>query len=132
MGQERFAKWEPIDHLSKTMYVQGLHDDYEGFRVLLRGEHAEDPMLRISWDPAVTYRSIDESDRTRGAKISGLDDWSLFTVDDSEYIDWFDIVSDGPMDGDLVHYAISTPMDFVEVLSDTPPTVEWLNLEEHS
>ena len=129
MGQEQFSKWEPVEHLSNTMYVQGLHDDYEGFRVLLRGEDAEDPMLRISWDPALSYRSHDESDRTDEVDPKELEDWSLYIVNNSEYVDWLEKVSTGTLGTDVVHYAIATPLDFVEVLSETPPVVEWLNLD---
>jgi len=31
----KFKKWTPIDSLPQTLYLEGLYDDYEGFRLLL-------------------------------------------------------------------------------------------------
>ena len=122
-----FRKWLPIDDLSGSLYLEGLYDDYEGFRLLLKGEGEQQKMLRIMFDPALAYRNTDESDllRTIG---KGLGEWSLFTVEHSDYLAWFNKESHGIHESEnIVHYAIYTPNDCLDVLSIYPPKVEWLN-----
>nr|WP_320049945.1 hypothetical protein [uncultured Desulfuromonas sp.] len=103
-----FKKWTPIDSLSQTLYLEGLYDDYEGFRLLLRGAGEEQRILRIAFDSALSYRNIDEGD--------------------SGFLQWFNHESQNIHKSDeVVHYSIYTPNDCLDVLSIFPPTVEWLN-----
>jgi len=131
MSKNIFKKWEPISGLPTKIYLEGLHHDYEGFRLLLKASGGQAKMLRITFDPALVYRNIDEGDYLNyGADYSQLEpmEWSFFIVEKSNFLDWFQQVSQEIHDlQNIVHYAIHTPNDCVDILSAYPPKVEWLN-----
>ncbi len=123
----KFKRWTPINELQDDFYLEGLYDDYEGFRILLRGEEKQNKILKITFDPALSYRNTDEGDllRTIG---KGLGDWSLFIVEGSEYLDWFNKEShDIYQSKNITHYAIYTQNDCIDILSAYHPKVEWLD-----
>jgi len=129
MDKQIFRKWEPLSDLPDEMYLEGLHDDYEGFRLLLKGASGNRKMLRISFDSSLAYRNINEGDFLKTVEDSeGLTKWCLFTVENSAYEKWFHEQSYNiHASEDIVHYAIYTPNDCVDILSAYPPQVEWLN-----
>ena len=54
--------------------------------------------------------------------------WSLFTVENSRYVEWFHEQSVGiKRDVDIAHYLIKTPNETIEVLDteDPQPTMMW-------
>lgn len=133
MAKNVYRKWEPVPDLPIEMYVEALHDDYEGFRVLLKGRDERAGMLRIAFYYALTYRNVDEGDLIsydRQDEGGDLGRWGFFVVSTSDYLEWFLDVSHGLHDrDDITHYAIYTPNDCIDVLSKDPPKVEWLSGE---
>jgi hypothetical protein len=130
--KEKLIKWSPVEGIPKVLYVEGLHDDYEGFRILLKGEGSKSRMLRITFDPALAYRNVDDGDRLKSlSEWAGDEDWSLFTIENSAFIDWFIDENHPKYDRydreNIVHYSIMTPNDIVDVISEFKPKVEWLN-----
>ena len=85
-------------------------------------------MLRITFDPALAYRNIDEGDYLGSfEEAKGLKNWSLYTLHESDFIDWFMTESCGIHEGKaILQYSIHTPNDCIEILSEYPPVVEWL------
>ena len=56
--EERFERWEPIDGLSSKMYIDGMYDDREGFRLILKSTEPKMRSLRIfSCPPLLQGRS---------------------------------------------------------------------------
>ncbi len=126
-ASEDLSKWIPMDDIPAVLYLEGLHDDYEGFRILLRGAAPIGKMLRIAFDPAFSYRRIDEGDLLQRMKAVCNPSWPLLLVSNSEYLAWFHRESLDRYQGvDIKHYLILTSNDCVEVLSSFPPKVEWL------
>lgn len=122
-----FEKWIPVEGVPEKLYLEAMHDDYEGFRLLLKG-YEDQRMLRITFDPALSYRNTDEGDLLKTINQQDLSGWSLYTVSDSDYLAWFTEESHGIHESDdVVHYAIYTPNDCLDVLSAFPPRVEWLS-----
>lgn len=113
------------------MYLEGLHNDYEGFRLLLKGTGDQAKMLRITFDPVLAYRGIDEGDLISYERLDEDDQlgrWGFFIVGSSSYIEWFHRTSQGVHEEEsIMHYAIYTPNDCLDILSSYPPEVEWLN-----
>jgi hypothetical protein len=123
-----FEKWIPIDNLVEPLYLEAVHDDHEGFRLLLKGSSDQDKVLRITFDPALSYRNTDEGDLLKTINGQDFGGWSLYIVSNSGYLKWFSEESHGiHEDEDIIHYAIYTPNDCLDVLSAYPPKVEWLN-----
>lgn len=124
-----FKIWRPIDSIPSLLYCEGIHDDYEGFRILLTGENKTDSMLRLLFESPRSYRNTDEGDLLRTiSSISHPESATLFIVEKSSWIEWFHEETYGiHKDKELVHYAIFTPNDCIEVLSEFEPLVEWLS-----
>lgn len=129
MKKDNYVAWFPLKGIPARLYCEAVHDDYEGFRVLLRGEAANSPMLRIGFDPALAYRNTDEGNLLKTlSRIHDLGTSSLFVVQDSTWIEWFREESSPVYDGrEIVHYAIYSASDCIDVLAEYRPTVEWLN-----
>jgi hypothetical protein len=128
---QKFDLWQPLPGLGDTLYVEAVLDDWEGFRILLRPHDPQKGMLRIAFENPYAYRNMNESYR--------LETWShwpgpapaggsgLFLVRNSSWLSEFHSESqDVYRDQKIVHYAIFSPEDCVEVLSVSDPRVEWL------
>ncbi len=129
MKINNFTKWEPLPEISSHLTCEGLHDDYEGFRILLKGTEPDSLTLRITFDPALAYRNVDEGDLLQTiSEIKSPGESSLFIVKNSSWKKWFNEESSGlHNDDDIIHYAIYTADDCIDVLSAFAPNVEWLN-----
>lgn len=122
-------KWQPIDNIPDRLYLEGLYDDYEGFRLLLRSENSQEGIIRIRFDAHLAYRNTDESERlqTLNNHIQLCGHWPLFIVEESDFTEWLIVESYVIRNAtDIVHYMIVTPNDIVDVLSVEAPVVEWL------
>ncbi len=114
--------------IKKSLIVEGLHDDYEGFRVLLR--NGED-IIRIYFEEVFYYKSIDEM-YLSNSKISieeSMYGKIIYKVDNSDLINEFLKISGGKgfyNVEDLVHYSILTDDDCIDVLSTIPPLIDFL------
>jgi hypothetical protein len=128
MSQQRLKEWKPLEGIPARLYLEALHDDYEGLRFLLRGEDPAEAMLRLSFGLVIGYRSINESYRIRTWAVGLMKGMpSLLTIENSEWVKWLVDEAGGVLRKDsLVHYAIYTPEDCIDVVSQTPPIVEWL------
>jgi hypothetical protein len=60
---ETYKKWEPLEGIEAELWVEALHDDYEGLRIILRGNPVKSPVLRITFRHYYMYRNADESYR---------------------------------------------------------------------
>ena len=126
---EYYKKWVPIQDIPSALYVEALHDDYEFFRILLKGKDSQSKMLRIFFDSIYAYRNVDESYRLRTWNFfEGDRPSSLYTVDNSIWLKWFHEESQEVyIDRPITHYAIYTGQDCIDILSEFEPSVEWLN-----
>ena len=130
MNQERYESWTPLDGIPRTLYVQAIHDDYEGFRVILKGTFPNDRTLRIAFAAAIAYRNINESYRSRtwASQNRPAPPGGLFMVANSAWVDWLVEEAGGVLHHRTVqHYAILTGEDCIDIVTEFPPAVEWLN-----
>ena len=127
MKKEKYIKWEPIENIPKTLYLEGLHDDYEGFRLLLRNDKTGG-MLRLTFDSHLSYRNTDEGDLLKTGQVAqGFTKWPLHTVEESRFLKWFhDESLNIHVDDNPIHIAVITPNDFVDIIAISLPKVEWL------
>ena len=125
--KEKWIKWKPIGNLPSLLYLEELCDNHQGITLKLQGEEKSSPLLVVDFDGALSYRNTDEGDllKTLG-EVEGYDTWSLFTVENSKYVEWFHEQSlDIHRDKKIVHFVFATANDVVEVLDLEPPTVRW-------
>ena len=124
-----YKVWKPLEGIPAPLYLERLMDDAEGFRLLLRDGSEDGRILRIAFGNVLSYRNAPERFLLKvweeNESFEGHS--SLLTVEDSSYLAWlheqsYEIHSDEP----IVHYAIYTPDDCVDVLAPEPPQVEWL------
>lgn len=128
--KDRINPWMPLKDIPTPMYVEAIHDDYEGFRILLKGESPSSKVLRVTFEDNLSYRNTDESYLLRiwhsnKKEVMGK---IFYMVENSSYIDFFYNMTEGfYSEWKLSHYAIYTVSDCVDVISASPPTVKWLN-----
>lgn len=122
--------WKPIENLPNPMYVEAIYDDYDGFRILLKGESVISKMLRVTFQDSLSYRNTDESyllkiwNSTEKAKLGKI----FYLVENSSYVDFFNEMTENIYsDWDIKHYAIYTTSDCIDVISANPPIIEWLD-----
>ncbi len=128
--EQRLRPWMPLDDTPQRLYLEAVHDDYEGLRFLLRGDDPTGPTLRLSFESVVGSRSINESYRLKTwacvPKIRELP--SLLIIENSEWVKWLVEEAGGVLQVEaLIHYAIYTPEDCIDVVTAFPPTAEWMN-----
>ena len=128
MQPEAWITWRPLDDLPVPLSFSALRDDEEGFRILLEppaGHPRSDELLRVRFAKVMAYRNIDEGYRLRESQTSG-EPSPLWRVEHSEFLAWFHHSSrDIYRDWKIVHYAIATDDDIIDVLSPSEPIVEW-------
>ena len=129
MKEEVYSSWKPLPDVPGRIYCEAVHHDYEHFRVLLKGDETTSRTFRILFEVIVAYRNINESYRLRTwERVHGENMVGLFTVENSKWVEWLREESSGVLnDVQLTHYAIFTPEDCIEIVSEFAPEVEWLN-----
>ncbi len=105
-------------------------DDYEGFRVLVRGTESTSPVFRISFDSVLAYSCVEESSAindSRRAPGLSAPRW-CFVVKNSWYLEEFHEISSGiRRDQNIVHYALYLSNQLIDVLAEGEARVENLN-----
>lgn len=122
-----FKKWEIVG-ISGEMYLQSLCDDKNGLVIILDNELI---ICKIIFDSYLAYKNEDESYRlslwsSEIWKKSRVPEWNFYTVSESEYLEEIHRQSCGIYrDSNIIHYAIYTGMDCVDILScETDPIIE--------
>lgn len=128
MANEIYKKWLPIEGIPKKLYCEGIHDDYEGFRVLLKEEDSQSLVVRLTFETVLAYRNIDESYLLRTVdNINSPGESTLYIVENSLWVKWLHEESYGTLEGkNITHYAIYTPNDCLDILAEHEPKIEWL------
>lgn len=129
MLNERHLPWIPLEGVPDEVYLEALHDDYEGIRLLLRGA-GNAPTFRLQFASVIAYRNINESFRARtwAAAQGGTRVGSLRRVESSRGLAWLVEESGGLLDAaKLRHYAVYTPEDCIDVVTEFEPEACWLN-----
>lgn len=122
---QRFEVWRIEPGKDVQVSVEALIDDWEGFRLLLR-DHATDRIVRLAFETCVAYRNRDESDLdSEAARSEGLGRGCFYRVAESEFLQTFEKESARQFQG-LMHFAIVTDSDCVDVLATHDPRVERL------
>jgi len=120
----KYDVWFSVEDINGHFYLEELRDDSKVLKIILKNDETGD-FLHISFDGALTYRTIDEGYLLKSlCNLKG----GFFKVLESDYLKWFHSETLGIMkdDENIVHYGIYTPNECVDVISQTQPQVEWL------
>jgi len=128
---EKYVSWNLIENQPQKMIIDSLHDDDEGLRVFLKDASisGENRLLQIVFDPYISYRNMDECYRasTFDSNSDGLKD-TFYIVNNSAWLNWFHKESKNIYnDRVIAHYSLITVADCIDILSEYPPEVFWIN-----
>lgn len=123
--RQKYELWDVVPGRTVRGAIEGVIDDWEGFRVLLRDQETE-RVIRIAFNSHVAYQNRDETDLDgEAARSEGLGCGCFYRVWDSEFVARFK--SDTARQfGELKHFAIITETDCIDVLATDEPTVDSL------
>jgi hypothetical protein len=126
-----YKKWCPMPALGdKCLYVDAVHDDWEGFRIWFSLENNNAGVVAIvKFESVLLYTNSDESYRLSGIKNSEQVKFPhlFWKVEESELLKEFHRQSEGIYeDWDITHYAFLSGSDCVDVLSQYEPTFTYL------
>ncbi len=131
MQKNGFKRWKPLTELPAEMYFKEILDFDKGLRLLLKS--SDDPnqkLLQIIFESPLVYRNIDEGNLIFYNRIDEEDNlgrWGFFTINASDYLEWFHHVSQNIHKNEkITHYAIYTIEDCLDILSNFPPSVKWI------
>ena len=125
-------KWDIGSYgLEDNMYVEQLKDDYEGKAIYLKGEQNNSKILKISFEEILSYRNTDESYMLKIWNDNPNENLGriFYRIDNSSYIDFFNEMTFGLYKNwKIVHYAIYTTKDCIDILTVSSPKIEWINI----
>jgi len=128
---QKILKWEPFKELPiARWYCEGLHDDYEGFRVLLSGEEKSAPTVRLLFDNVYFYQNRDEGKFIVHEPSEGQFEFPhpFYILENSSLLNRFhEESSDIYSEQRIKHFAIYTANDCIDVLSVDNPATERLS-----
>jgi hypothetical protein len=84
-------------------------------------------MFRIKFESYLGYQNFDESDRLNSLDYFPVNtrEWCLFKSNNSDYIDRVMKETAGKYDaGEIIHFAIVTSNDIIDILALKEPIVE--------
>ncbi len=131
MWQGIYRKWNPVPLLEdKFLYVEAVHDDWEGFRIWFSAKNKNAGIVTIvKFDPALMYVNSDESYRL--SDVQYIEDTktahTFWKVEDSQLLKEFHRQSVEVYTFlEIEHYAFLSGNDCIDVLSAFEPTFDTL------
>jgi hypothetical protein len=126
---EKYLKWYPIEAIPFLLDLEELRRDQNGLSILLNSEDHMDKFLHIQFSECEALREIDDEFLTKfWHDVDIEEDYPLFIVEDSDWLEWFHLGSENNFrDLPIQHYAIWTTENWIDILSSSKPQVQWKN-----
>ena len=128
MNNRKIIEWNPFSKDNDIVYnIEALVDDYDGLKIILKGENIDDIEKTIIFEDYYGYRNFDESFRLK--TLNSFDVLCkprvLFKVAHSDFLNWFKEESLSMYESEkLNHFIIATPNDIIDVISKEEPIVK--------
>jgi hypothetical protein len=114
---------------SDVVFALDRLSDHDG-ALLIQISSDDNRRLNVAFDSYLAYRKMDEGDALlmlEHMKRSGGTTKTFYRVENSEFMSWFHVQSCGVRSGQsLIHYAIGTTNDIVDVLALSSPQITTL------
>ena len=121
MWHGTYNRWNPIPQLEgKRLYLEAVHDDWEGMRIWLRTEKSDGGgIIVVRFNVVEAYFSSDESNRLRRIEPEQTLNFphAFWKVENSQLIDVLNKQSCETCLPGLQHYAILACSDCINVLA---------------
>lgn len=129
MNINNYSSWLPLADLVGRVIVEKIEDTDDGLTIYLNLPKSKiKRRFKIVFDPYVAYRNMDESYRSKTFSENDVFEKSLNLVENSSWLEWLHSESQGYYEGvDIKHYSIVTDADFIDVLAEFPPEVNWID-----
>ena len=123
-GAQRLAHWHLGCQVEAAPLIEAV-SDREELEILVRLDSlASGPQIRIVFDAQVAYRNIDESYRDATWMEHAKNAVGFHRVENSRWLAWLRQEAAGILENvPLVHYAIFTEADCIDVASAFEPEV---------
>jgi len=126
--KKHFNRWLPLVDAPTKIEIEAIHDDREGFRIILLGGIQRDCSILIQFDDPPIYRYCTENYQSLSLFEPG--EWCFYRTEDSDVIRELHLETMGIYEGHpFVHYIILASNARVEVVTERQPIV---NLLTHS
>lgn len=131
---EIWRRWKDYLNFPQKLVLESLTDNKDGISLKLYDENDENTKIEVIFsEHALSYRNRDEGEFLRKFKYLGDEygdefytKWSLFEVNSSDYIQWFNKESLGiHQEENIRHFVFITINDVVEVLSTYEPEIKY-------
>lgn len=134
--QEKWVQWKPLENLANKYSVKLMTMSMRDFKILLIDTDADTPDVSIVFSyPINTFRNSEEAFRLQ--TIGYLNEnyggdfystWSLFKVENSEYLKWLSEQSGGLSDFyKMIHFCIITDDEIFDFVASDEPKVEFVS-----
>ena len=120
-----YRRWNPIPEFEgKRLYIEAVHDDWEGMRVWLKSENSEDGMIVLRFQGVEAYFSSDESNRLRPIEPEQFLNFphAFWKVENSELFENLNSQSCGTSPTGVQHFAILACEDCIDILAESVST----------
>ena len=126
---EKYLKWCPIDGVPFPLDLEELRKNEHGLNILLHSEDKSDQFLQIHFSECEAIKEIADEFKTKFWHEADIEeDYALFIVENSEWIESFHVESENNFrDLTPIHYTIWTTENWIDVLSSTIPELKWVN-----
>jgi len=126
--KEDLTIWKPQGNVYDNLYVNSIEDAKEGLTIILEQENPNDSCIKIRFNSYFSYRNTNESfllDKWHYYDRNLLSQSCLFVVENSDYISWIKKSALSIHDDlKVIHYAIFTDEDCLEILTNEEPSVK--------
>jgi hypothetical protein len=125
---EKYLKWFPIDNIPFPLDLKKYQKDEDGLTIYLNSEDHLDKVLSIYFDEYEAFNETGDEFKTKFWHETDIEeDYPLFIIENSDWIEQFHQQSENQFrDLPLIHYAIWTTENWIDILASSKPEVLWL------
>lgn len=128
---QEIIHWQPFKGFSGRFYCEGVHDDYEGFRIIMRHDDKEQTHLRLKFEDVLFYQNTDEGNFLNPPPYLGDFNFPhpFYVIENSKLVQDFHQLSSGIYQDDVItHFAIYSANDCIDILTLSDPVAEILGI----
>jgi len=124
----KFIIWDLLPDQPDQIYCEAIHDDHEGFRLILLEKEGKKRLLRICYEQTLAYFRTEDGCLLDSLPSSIRKKGCFFYATESSWLERFHTESGGIYkDLEVKHYVVSAIEASVEILSVIEPESVWLH-----